>query len=343
MPRSTITAGTLALASVGNDFAQLTYDAPANGLINGCMEIWQRGTSGLATATSTANGFTADRWQLLRSSFVAGATGSQVAGTGPCRYALRIQRTAGNTALNNITIYQSLETAQAEQYAGQQVTFSAWMRKGADFGSSAFSMRILGGTGTDQNVFAGYTGSTTVVSTSKTLTTSWQRFSVTATVASTITELACGILWTPTGTAGTNDYYEITGAQLEIGPTPSPFQMAGGNIAGELAACQRYFQRHGLVSGAVLATGYGSGTTVTNTAWVLAPQMRIAPSSVAYANMELIDGAGTTFTATAMALSAATPSRTLVQVTHALNDTAHRPYGLRASSGTGYVEFNAEI
>jgi hypothetical protein len=249
MPRATISAGTLALASVGTDFAQLTYDAPANGVINGCMEIWQRGTSALAGGTSATTGFMADRWQSLRGSYAAGLTGSQVTGTGPCRYALRLTRAAGNTSTTNISVYQTLETAQAQQYAGQQVTFSAWVRAGATF-AGTFAMRVLTGTGTDQGVYAGFTGSSTAVSTAKTLTTSWVRHSVTATISASATEIAVGFLYTPTtGTAGASDYFEFTGAQLEIGVTPSPFQMHGGSIQAELVAAQRYYRRMGGAAG----------------------------------------------------------------------------------------------
>jgi hypothetical protein len=342
MPRASITTGTLALASVGADFAQLTYDQPRNGLINGSFEIWQRGTTGLAGATSAANGFQADRWQAFRTGYAAGLTGSQVTGTAQTRYGLRIQRTAGNTSTAVLALYQTIETANAEVFAGQQVTFSAWVRKGADF-NGTITMRILSGTGTDQNVVGGFTGNATVVSTAKTLTTTWVRMSVTGTVSASATELAVGWIYTPTGTAGAADYYEVTGAQLEIGPVPSTFQMQGGSVEAELAACQRYYQRHGLVSGAFLAIGYGSGTTTTNTFWTISPPMRIAPSSVAYTNLELVDGAGGTIAVTGLALHNPTPSRAIVHVTHAVNDTAHRPYGLRTTSAAGYVELNGEI
>ncbi len=204
-------------------------------------------------------------------------------------------------------------------------------------------MRILGGTGTDQNVIAGFTGNTTITSVSKTLTTTWQRISVTATIPSTMTELAFGWLWTPVGTAGTNDYYEVTGAQVEIGAVPSTFQMNGGSVAAELAACQRYYQRHGLVNGSFLSIGYGSGTTTTNTFWSISPAMRVAPTSVGYTNVQLVDGAGGTIAVTGLALHNPTPTRTIVHVTHAVNDTAHRPYGLATTSAAGYVELNAEI
>jgi hypothetical protein len=343
MPRTTVAAGDLALASLGNDFAQLTYDQPRNGLTNGSFEIWQRGTTALPTATSAANGFTADRWQLSRTSYTAGATADQIAGTGACRYGIRITRTAGTTSTTNIAFYQTLSSADSEVYAGQQVTFSAWVRKGAGYQGN-FVMRILSGTGTDQNVVSGFTGSTTVVSVTKTLTTSWVRLSVTGTVSASASQLAVGWYYTPTlNPAVANDYVEFTGAQLEIGATPSTFQMNGGSVAAELANCQRYFQRHGLVSGAFLAIGYGSGTTTTNTFWSISPAMRIAPSSVAYTNVELVDGAGGIIAVTGLALHNPTPTRAIVHATHAIADTAHRPYGLRTTTAAGYVELNAEL
>lgn len=343
MPRTTITAGSLITAAQGNDFAQLSYDSPGNGLINGAMEIWQRGTSSLAAGVSATTGFQADRWQAFRTGYAAGVTGSQTTGTGPNRYALRLTRAAGNTSLATINCLQNIETANAELYAGQQVTFSAWIRRGADYAGTT-NMRILSGTGTDQNVISGFTGQSTVVSTSRTITTTWTRFSVTGTVGSTATELACQIQYTPTtATAGANDWIEFTGAQLEIGAVPTPFQHSSGTVAGELNACQRYFQRHGLVSGAFLAIGYGSGTTTTNTFWSISPAMRVAPTSVAYSSVELVDGAGGTIAVTGLALHNPTPTRAIVHVTHAINDTVHRPYGLRTTASTGYVELNSEI
>jgi hypothetical protein len=343
MPRTTISAGSLALASVGNDFAQLTYDQPRNGLINGCMEIWQRGTTALPGGVSSTTGFMADRWQSLRGSFAAGLTGSQVTGTGPCRYALRLTRATGNTSTTNISVYQTLETANATQYAGQQVTFSAWVRAGATF-AGTFAMRILSGTGTDQGIYAGFTGSGTVVSTSKTLTTSWVRLSVSGTVSASTTELAIGFLYNPsTATAGASDYFEFTGAQLEIGATPSPYQMHGGSIQSELVAAQRYYRRFGGAASNIMVMGGGSGTTVTNFFAPLHPPMRIAPTSVGYGSIQMRDATGTTTVVTGLSLINGSPNATCIQATHTLNDVAHRLYCLDTSGSTGYIELNAEV
>ncbi len=344
MPRVTVSAGDLALASLGNDFAQLTYDQPRNGLINGSFEIWQRGTSGLAGGTSATTGFMADRWQSLRGSFAAGLTGSQVTGTGACRYALRLTRAAGNTSTANISVYQTLETANAVVYAGQQVTFSAWVRAGATF-AGTFAMRILSGTGTDQNVYGGFTGSATVTSVAKTLTTTWQRFSVTGTVSASAAGLAVGFLYNPsTATAGATDYFEFTGAQLEIGATPSPFQPSSGSIAGELVSCQRYFRRYGFGTASnIVVMGAGSGTTTTNFFKPLYPPMRVAPTSVAWTAIQMRDGTGAATAITGLTLVNGSPTSTCIQATHVSNDTAHRPYCLDTTSTTGYIELNAEV
>jgi hypothetical protein len=113
------------------------------------------------------------------------------------------------------------------------------------------------------------------------LTTTWQRFSFTGTVASTATEISTQIYYTPTGTASTNDYFEVTGVQLELGSVASTFSRAAGNgnIQGELAACQRYYYVYvdGTSSQSFGTAGYYSSTDILTT--VSYPvTMRTAPT-----------------------------------------------------------------
>lgn len=79
--------------------------------------------------------------------------------------------------------------------------------------------------GTDQNISSGgYTGGTNAIFASSTLTTTWQRFTYSVVMPSTATEIAPYFLFTPTGTAGANDWFEVTGVQLDVGSVALPFR-----------------------------------------------------------------------------------------------------------------------
>jgi hypothetical protein len=54
--------------------------------------------------------------------------------------------------------------------------------------------------------------------------------------------VAVAFVYTPTGTAGAADYFEITGVQLEQNIQPTPFEQRP--IGTELALCQRYYYLH---------------------------------------------------------------------------------------------------
>ena len=216
--------------------------AGKNLIFNGAADIAQRGTS-VSITGATVSTYGLDRWfgftggsNITQSQVASGLTGFQ--------YAVRTQRTAGQTSTGTIYLSQSLETRNTIPLAGQTVTWSFWGRIGSNFSGASNQVvsQVLSGTGTDQNILSGYTGASYVLNATTTLTTSWQRFTYTATVSSTATEI--GILWNyvPSGTAGANDYFDITGVQLEIAPQATPFSRAGGSIGGELALCQRYFE-----------------------------------------------------------------------------------------------------
>lgn len=220
----------------------LSTTAPGyNAIINGAFDIWQRGTSATINALNTYK--TADRWVAYRNN--GNATESrQTAGLTGFSYCGRYQRNASNAATDIIWAVQSIETSNSIIFAGKSATLSFYARAGANFSSasSALKVQVVSGTGTDQNVLTGFTGEAFPVDQTVTLTTSWQRFTVTGTVGSTVTQLGVRFNYTPVGTAGAADYFEVTGAQLEEGTTATSFRRNAPSIAGELAACQRYFE-----------------------------------------------------------------------------------------------------
>ena len=251
----------------------------ANPIINSCFDIWQRGTS--FTVGTTTSLYTADRWQSSR----AGTAGLTVArqATGDTtnlpniQYAMRLQRDSGNTSTAAITNWTNLETSNSIPFSGKTVTFSFYARAGANYSatSNILNAELYSGTGTDQNVnVSGFTGANQVINQNFTLTTTWQRFTYSATIPATATQLAALFISNPTGTAGANDYYDITGVQVDLGSVALPVRRNASTLQGELAACMRYFQTNGDYN----YFGAFYSTTVARFYYTLPVTMRTAPT-----------------------------------------------------------------
>ena len=286
-----------------------------NSLINSNYSVWQRGTSLAVTSTSTSF-YGADRWQIFSAS--TGRTVSrQLTGDTTnlpnIQYCQRVARDSGNTNTAAILPAYSMETADAIKFAGQPVVFTFYARRGANYSGSSNVLNVVGrsGTGTDQNLNAGYTGSADFISTGVTLTTTWQRFTTGGTVSASATELGFQFNFTPTGTAGANDWFEITGLQLEIGSTPTAYRPYSATIQGELSACMRYYQR---LNSVTAYGGIGGIARVTNTgssgvsAWfpALVP-MRVTPTALDSGGAWQLYGTGA-FSLSSIILNAENPT-----------------------------------
>jgi len=270
------------------------FVAGKNAVINGSMEIWQRGTS-FNTTGAFSTSYTADRWQGYQGGAGVTQTTSRQASDLPgFRYFARVQRNSGSSATGYIGLWQTIETAVSIPYAGQTVTLSFYARAGSGMtASNALVATISSGTGTDEPWYSA-TGSATVATGTVNLLSSggivngWKRYFITGTVASTATEFGVVFQYIPTGTAGASDYYDITGIQMEIGSVPTPFSRAGGTLQGELALCQRYYYKSITgIAGAAAYTGITRGIANYNgartslSAW-LPVTMRTTPSATIY-------------------------------------------------------------
>jgi len=326
----------------------LRYQTAYNGnaIINGGMDIWQRGTS--FTAASV---YTADRW--FKGSQTSWTTSRQTSGLTGFQYSMRFQRDSGNSNASGCLMFYNLETADALRFADKTVTVSYYAKAGANYSptSSAFIQQLYTGTGTDQrrDQSTGFTGETTVVNSSVTLTTSWQRFQFTASIGSTATEIAIAFGFIPTGTAGAADFAEITGIQLEVGSVATTFKRsngAGGTIQGELSAACRYYWRSpvGPING-THGAGIAFSTTGTSIAVNLPVQMRVAPTSVDFSSLAVWDtGTATAVTGLTLNTSQTCFNTGFVNPTVAGGLTLYRPYFLFNNTNTnGYIGFNAEL
>ena len=229
--------------------------ANRNFIINGAMRIWQRGTS-FNSQGNGQNDYTTDRFAIgHNNSHMAAVT--QQDGTGAhakFQYCARVQRDSGQSQTDQMRFHTALETNDVILLRGEVLTISYYARKGANYSeanSKITGVRIATGENTDgdPNAYSGghWTNSTTILTGTPTLTTSWQRFShTTSAVSNSANSMIIEFRHTPTGTAGANDYYEITGVQLEIGSSMTAFEHR--KFAEEKKRCERYYQTYGFTT-----------------------------------------------------------------------------------------------
>jgi len=325
----------------------LSRAAGKNAVINGGMDIWQRGT----TNVTTASVYTADRWQKGTGTHfgVSRQVTGDTTNLPDIQYCARIQRTAASAVTTGMDFSQSFETVNSIPLAGKTVTLSFYARKGANYSATSNTLNayIYTGTGTDQNILTGFTGSAVGLSLGTTLTSTWQRFTGSATLTSSGTQFAVYILGTPTGVAGANDYYEITGVQVELGSVATTFSRAQGTIQGELAACQRYYWRQ---TATQIYSNFGNGFGISTTQAMYQIKTPVtlrsnASAAIEYSTLGTYDG--TTVTAlTNLVVTGSQLSLDFLTVTATVSSglTNFRPYALLANNSTsGYIGYSAEL
>jgi hypothetical protein len=143
--------------------------------------------------------------------------------------------------------------------------------------------------------------------------------------------------------SSTNNYWQITGVQLEAGSVATPFEFE--DIGVTLAKCQRYYQRitnnatnsyTGLFGAAYSTTGgaffYGTKTS-----------MRVKPTSVDFSNLRIYDLVGVQAAITAIVLSEGSTDGFTIDCTTSTM-TQYRTYAIiGGASLAGYLGFSAEL
>lgn len=233
--------------------------------INGGMDWWQRGTS------SSATGYLADRWFNAGSNTTYSQESTAANLPAGFLYGLKMTMTATDTPY----AMQAIETRDTIRFAGKRVTLSYYA---ATSNSTDVTVRLDYSTVANTSVQGSFTQINPVSgNVNQPTTTTMTRVTQTYDVPSTA--LTLRIIIGSNASLVSGRTVTVTGVQLELGSTATPFSRAGGTIQGELAACQRYYQVIGNSAGIwPLLGGYTtSGGAIRNTI-TFPVTMRVAPT-----------------------------------------------------------------
>jgi hypothetical protein len=193
-----------------------------NLIINGGFDVWQRGTSFSSIGNMQ---YCADRMVYSRANQVDVARVD--CSLDGFKYAAR----QTNVSAGSCTHYHKVENT-GQFYAGQTLTLSFWARASEAMDQRSFRCYSASGYVTGYDIIY--------------LTTDWQYFTVTKTIASTWTgsepSLDVQVL-TGNSSLSAGSWIEITGVQLEVGSVATPFEHR--SYGEELALCQRYYEVSG--------------------------------------------------------------------------------------------------
>jgi len=329
------------------------FVAGKNKIINGDFNVNQRNFSS-ATADNT---YTFDRWQTstgggctyTAQTFTVGS--APVAGYEATNF-MRLTTTGQSGSSVYSILTQKIESVRT--FAGQTVTLSFWARAGS--GTPKVAVEF------DQYFGSSGSSGTTVYANSVTLSTSWQRYSVTYAVPSIAGQTISGgndqlqvVMWVSAGTSFNSrtgslgiqsNTFDFWGVQLEAGSVATPFTTASGTLQGELALCQRYYWRG--ISGASYGFLNGAGFSYTSSNAQISVTypvtMRAIPSSVDYSSLVVQDSAAGIFSLSSITLDASvtnTIGASFAGTTSGM--TTNRFLRLLGSGSTAYIGFSAEL
>jgi hypothetical protein len=361
--------------SRARDLADLGGSADAGGLtgrnliINGAMNVAQRGTS--STGVGSANGyFTVDRFQVFTGSTAGRATMSQVA-DGPDGFAnsLKFECTTADTTIaagENFGIIQILE--------GQDLQH---LKKGTSSAESlTLSFYVKGNASATYTVEMKDNDNDRINTQTFDVTTSWNRVSLTFVPDTTGaldddnegsfqfgiwlhagSDFTDGTFASNTWAARTNgnrvyssatSFFDstsrtffITGVQLEVGQTATPFEHR--SYGDELARCRRYAYRYTADDALDNICNLVSYDGASNYGVLQHPvQMRSAPS-MTYSALSAFKVVGRSTSVTATALTNLEAYKETVQVGVSASTTMGNAYWLRFNAADDWLQYDAEL
>jgi hypothetical protein len=281
-----------------------------NILINGAMNISQRATS--VSSITTGDYRTLDRWRLTVNAGTYTMSQENDAPTGSgFRQSLKVLATTGKASLSagdECMLEQKIEGQNCQQIlkgtsSAKKLSLSFWVKSNA---TGTYGV-MLSDIDNSRSVSATYTVSASATWEYKTITfpadttgaldndNAWS-FTVRFAFAMG-TNFTSGTLNTVWGTdvsanrfvgqvnaiAANNNYWQITGTQLEVGPASTPFEFKPYSV--DLDLCERYYQKISTASARLSSAG-GIGGVATVAFYNR--QMRSTPT----ASVTTVSGSG---------------------------------------------------
>jgi hypothetical protein len=263
-----VTAAKLANASVTTaKLANSGYElGPRNRIINGAMNISQRGTTFAAIPTGA---YCLDRWQYgTVSSSVVQTASQQLDAPNELLYSLRLAVTTADASIASgdaVLLQQVVEGFNARSLLAHTFTLSFWVRSS----KTGTHCVAFNNSGSDRSYVCEYTVNAANTWEQKSLTVdgglisagTWNwlsdagvrvRFVLAAgsTYQTTANAWQTGNFLATSGQVNCLDtignIFAITGVQLEAGESATPFEYI--DYSTELAKCQRYYERCGFIA-----------------------------------------------------------------------------------------------
>ena len=211
----------------------LTLVRAKNLLINGDMRIDQR-NDGASIACTSSSVFAVDRFRCGMSG--ANGTAQRVA----CSltgfpYMLRLTGTASTTTA---WVGQRIESNNCTSLVGKTLTVQF---RAASSNVTSLVVALKHATAADN-----FTSTTTIQSSNVTITSTLTYYTVSFTTALPAGAAYGLYIELSTGASLGTGTFEVTGFQLEVGSTATPFEYRP--IGQELSLCQRYFERCGAIA-----------------------------------------------------------------------------------------------
>lgn len=348
----------------------LNQFAHRNLLINGDMQIAQRGTS--VSSITSDNYFTADRWYFGASNM--GTWTQSIENDAPTgsgfRKSLKVLCTAADASPavgDNITINQRLEGQNLQHIkkgtaAAEQLTVSFWVKSNV---TGTYIVDFYDNDNTRQ-ISKSYT-----ISASGT----WEYKTITIPADTTGafdndnalslfvffwlgagTNFTSGTLNSSSWNSATNanravgqvnvaaansNYWQVTGVQLEVGATATPFEFLP--VETELIKCQRYYEIVGTGGVGMQRAGTSIGATMS---WQFKTQKRDQVTINHIANYTIgAPGQTANFTVSAISsMQANSPFGFMADITTtATSGTLGTTAQVTSSTTTGYIGASAEL